>query len=67
MAWYTYPDAVEANTETEATLLSVVMDKDADSDVMTKLGDSDYNILVVSQAVQTTTIDGVTWHKVVKE
>lgn len=59
LAWYTYPAAVEANTETEATLLGVVMDKDADSDVMTKLGDSDYNILVVSQAVQTTNFDAL--------
>jgi len=57
LAWYTYPAAVEANTETDATLLGVVMDKDADSGVMTKLGDSDYNILVVSQAVQTVNMD----------
>ena len=57
LAWYVYPAAVAANTETDPTLLGVVMDKAADNTVMTKLGDKDYNILVVSQAVQTTNMD----------
>lgn len=57
LAWYAYPDAVNAGTEAGETLMGVVMDKGADSDVMNKLGDKDYKILVVSQAVQTANLD----------
>lgn len=59
LAWYAYPDAVNAGTEAGETLLGIVMDKGADSDVMNKLGDKDYKILVVTQAVQTANLDAL--------
>ena len=57
LAWYVYPDKIPAGQLAGETLQGVVMDKTADGTVMTKLGDNDYNILVVTQAVQTNNLD----------
>ena len=59
LAWYVYPDKIPAGQLAGETLQRVVMDKTADSTVVSKLGDSDYNILVVTQAVQTANFDAL--------
>jgi len=58
LAYYDYPVAIQPTEETGASLVRIVMDKNAGNDLVQSFG-KDYKVYVTSQAVQVTNLESL--------